>query len=173
MCWRIPASPLPVCKLFDGFCFCEMTAVNVCVLVFIIALKRVNIFSGRIHAIRESGAKLIFYDCRGEGVKIQIMANAKYYPSEEAFAQITDRVRRGDIVGFKGHPAKTKKGELSLVPREITILTPCLHMLPHLHYGLKDQETRYRKRYLDLMMNADVRRKFQVRSQIISKLINL
>ncbi|ODN01824.1 Lysine--tRNA ligase [Orchesella cincta] len=124
--------------------------------------------AGRIHAIRESGAKLIFYDCRGEGLKLQIMANAKYYPSEEAFGEITDRVKRGDIVGFKGHPAKTKKGELSLVPREITILTPCLHMLPHLHYGLKDQETRYRKRYLDLMMNADVRRKFQIRSQIIS-----
>lgn len=96
------------------------------------------------------------------------MANAKYYSSEAAFIAITERVKRGDIVGFKGHPAKTKKGELSLVPREITILTPCLHMLPHLHYGLKDQETRYRKRYLDLMMNAEVRRKFQIRSQIIS-----
>jgi len=124
--------------------------------------------AGRIHAIRESGAKLRFLDCRGEGLKLQIMANAKYYSSEEAFCEITDKVKRGDIVGFKGHPAKTKKGELSLVPREITILTPCLHMLPHLHYGLKDQETRYRKRYLDLMMNADVRRKFQIRAQIIT-----
>jgi len=45
-------------------------------------------------------------------------------------------------------------------------------MLPHLHFGLKDQETRYRKRYLDLMMNSDVRRKFQIRAQIISESTN-
>jgi lysyl-tRNA synthetase class 2 len=96
------------------------------------------------------------------------MANAKYYATQEAFEEINDRIRRGDIVGFRGHPAKTKKGELSLIPLEIQILTPCLHMLPHLHYGLKDQETRYRKRYLDLIINQDIRRKFIVRSQIIS-----
>ena len=56
-----------------------------------------------------------------------------------------------------------------MVPQELIILTPCLHMLPHLHYGLKDQETRYRKRYLDLIMNQEVRQKFQVRAQIICK----
>jgi lysyl-tRNA synthetase class 2 len=125
--------------------------------------------AGRVHSIRESSAKLRFYDVRGEGVKVQIMANAKYYSKgEEEFENQMDRVRRGDIIGAVGHPAKTKKGELSLVPRELQILTPCLHMLPHLHYGLKDQETRYRKRYLDLIMNQDVRRKFQIRAQIIS-----
>lgn len=42
-------------------------------------------------------------------MKLQIMANAKYYSSQEAFEEVTDRVRRGDIVGFKGYPAKTKK----------------------------------------------------------------
>jgi len=62
-----------------------------------------------VHSIRESGPKLIFYDVRGEGVKLQIMANAKYYQSQEEFEQVTDRIRRGDIVGFKGIPAKTKK----------------------------------------------------------------
>ncbi|CAG7819592.1 unnamed protein product [Allacma fusca] len=125
--------------------------------------------AGRVHSIRESSAKLRFYDVRGEGVKVQIMANAKYFTKGEAeFEDQMDRVRRGDIVGAVGHPAKTKKGELSLIPRELQILTPCLHMLPHLHYGLKDQETRYRKRYLDLIMNQDVRRKFQIRAQIIS-----
>ena len=106
--------------------------------------------AGRIHAIRESGAKLVFYDLRGEGVKIQVMANAKMYESEEAFAAIVDKIRRGDIIGIEGHPGKTKKGELSIIPKTITLLSPCLHMLPHLHYGIKDKETRFRQRYLRL-----------------------
>jgi len=76
--------------------------------------------AGRVHAIRESGAKLIFYDVRGEGVKIQVMANAKLYSSEEAFAADTDKIRRGDIVGIDGYPGKTKKGELSVIPRNVS-----------------------------------------------------
>lgn len=78
-----------------------------------------NSIAGRIHAIRESGAKLIFYDLRGEGVKLQVMANAKLYKSEEAFEVDTGKIRRGDIIGIKGIPAKTKKGELSIVPKEV------------------------------------------------------
>jgi lysyl-tRNA synthetase class 2 len=65
--------------------------------------------AGRIHAIRESGVKLRFLDCRGEDVKLQIMANAKYFTAERDFEEALDRMRRGDIVGFIGHPAKTKK----------------------------------------------------------------
>merc|ERR1712112_707446 len=56
----------------------------------------------------------------------------------------------------------------SIIPSELVLLAPCLHMLPHLHYGIKDKETRYRQRYLDLIINADVAKKFQVRAQIIS-----
>lgn len=124
--------------------------------------------AGRIHAIRESGAKLIFYDLRGEGVKLQVMANARSYASEEAFNADTDRIRRGDIVGVVGHPGKTKKGELSIMPSRLHLLSPCLHMLPHLHFGLKDKETRFRQRYLDLILNNRVRRNFQIRAKIIS-----
>lgn len=126
------------------------------------------IFSGRVHAIRESGPKLIFYDLRGEGVKIQVMTNAKQYETEESFFADTSKVRRGDIIGVTGCPGKTKKGELSIFPKSIKLLTPCLHMLPHLHYGLKDKETRYRQRYLDLIINEHVRNKFIVRAKIIS-----
>jgi len=125
--------------------------------------------AGRIHAIRESGAKLIFYDLRGEGTKIQVMANAKIYDGgEEAFFKDTGKIRRGDIVGVEGHPGKTKKGELSVMPSKITLLSPCLHMLPHLHYGIKDKETRFRQRYLDLIINSEVRYKFHTRARIIS-----
>jgi len=124
--------------------------------------------AGRIHAIRESGAKLIFYDLRGEGVKLQVMATANAYKSEEQYAIDTAKLRRGDIVGVVGNPGRTKKGELSIIPSDLVLLAPCLHMLPHLHYGIKDKETRYRQRYLDLIINADIARKFQVRAQIIS-----
>lgn len=75
--------------------------------------------AGRVHAIRESGAKLIFYDLRGEGVKLQVMANARLYNSETNFAKDTEIIRRGDIVGINGYPAKTKKGELSIVPKQV------------------------------------------------------
>lgn len=124
--------------------------------------------AGRIHAKRESGPKLLFYDLRGEGVKIQIMANAKHYPSEEAFLETNDKVKRGDIVGVRGKPGKTKKGELSIIPTEIVLLSPCLHQLPHLYYGVKDKETRFRQRYLDLIINEPVRQKFIVRAKIIN-----
>lgn len=125
--------------------------------------------AGRVHAIRESGAKLLFYDLRGEGTKIQVMANANAYKAGlETFMSDVGKIRRGDIVGFTGKPAKTKKGELSVIPHTLQLLSPCLHMLPHLHYGIKDKETRFRQRYLDLIINNDVRKKFYVRSQIIS-----
>ncbi|KAA8595648.1 hypothetical protein FQN60_010939 [Etheostoma spectabile] len=126
--------------------------------------------SGRVHAKRASGAKLIFYDLRGEGVKLQVMANSRSYKSEEAFVAINNKLRRGDIIGVRGNPGKTKKGELSIIPIEMTLLSPCLHMLPHLHFGLKDKETRFRQRYLDLILNDYVRQKFITRSKIITYL---
>merc|ERR1712226_189942 len=122
--------------------------------------------AGRIHAKRLSGPKLIFYDLRGEGVKIQIMADQR--SSEQDFGYIHGKLRRGDIVGVRGRPGKTKKGELSIQPKHIELLSPCLHMLPHLHFGLKDKETRFRQRYLDLILNESVRQKFVTRSRIIN-----
>merc|ERR1712029_664296 len=110
-----------------------------------------------------------FYDLRGEGTKVQVMANAKIYDGgEDSFFRDTSKIRRGDIVGVEGSPGKTKKGELSVMPLKITLLSPCLHMLPHLHYGIKDKETRYRQRYLDLIINSEVRYKFHTRAKIIS-----
>lgn len=124
--------------------------------------------AGRIHNRREAGAKLIFYDLRAEGTKLQVMANARFYPSEEEFLKATDKVKRGDIIGCVGHPGKTKKGELSIMPTSIQLLSPCLHQLPKLHYGLKDKETRFRQRYLDLIINDNVRTNFIVRARIIA-----
>ncbi|XP_058802752.1 lysine--tRNA ligase isoform X1 [Phymastichus coffea] len=124
--------------------------------------------AGRIHSIRSAGAKLIFYDLRGEGVKVQVMANARFYYDESKFEPDNSKIGRGDIIGIVGFPCKSKKGEFSIMPKSIKLLSPCLHMLPHLHFGLKDKETRFRQRYLDLIINNHVRQKFYIRAQIIS-----
>lgn len=124
--------------------------------------------AGRIHNKRASGAKLRFYDLHGEGVKIQVMASAS--DAETDFVAVHDLLRRGDIVGIRGYPSRTKRGELSIRPKDIILLSPCLRMLPKANYGFKDLELRYRKRYIDLIMNNNVRDKFIMRSKIISYL---
>ena len=58
---------------------------------------------------------------------------------QDAFVQLHSEVKRGDIVGVEGHPGKSQKGELSIFPVKLAILTPCLHMPPSLRYGLKSQ----------------------------------
>ncbi|KAJ3051949.1 lysyl-tRNA synthetase [Rhizophlyctis rosea] len=123
--------------------------------------------AGRLHNIRSSGKSLVFFDLHAEGQKVQILADLKEYEGD--FAEL-QTLRRGDIVGVAGFPGKSKKGELSVIPKKITLLTPCLRMLPKAHYGFKDQEQRYRMRYLDLIMNNPVRNKFITRAKIINYL---
>ena len=127
--------------------------------------------AGRVSSKRESGAKLVFYDLRGEGARVQVIAQFdKFSLSEDEFTTLQHDVKRGDIIGLKGYPGKSKRGELSVFPTELVILSPCLHMPPSLHYGLKDQETRYRQRYLDLMTNQHVQDIFRVRSKVVQKI---
>ncbi|KAJ1570037.1 hypothetical protein HK096_004830 [Nowakowskiella sp. JEL0078] len=121
--------------------------------------------AGRLHNIRPHG-KLLFYDLHGEGTKLQIVVKLE---GNNDFNMVHERVRRGDIVGVKGVPGRTKAGELSIFATEMTLLSPCLRMLPA-YNGLKDQETRYRQRYLDLIMNNNIRKKFITRSKIINYL---
>eukprot|EP00960_Hanusia_phi_P042131 755325-Hanusia_phi.AAC.3 len=79
------------------------------------------------------------------------MASSASFESEQHFHDQNDVLRRGDMIGVDGYPGCSKSGELSLIAREITLLSPCLRMLPK--HSLRDQETRYRQRYLDLIMN--------------------
>ncbi|EER30609.1 lysyl-tRNA synthetase [Candida tropicalis MYA-3404] len=128
--------------------------------------------SGRIMTKRESGSKLKFYVLKGDGIEVQIMAQAQDAESLEAFEKMHEMLKRGDIIGVTGYPGRTSpakggEGELSVYARTVQLLTPCLHMLPTEHYGFKDQEARYRKRYLDLIMNDSSRERFRVRSKII------
>lgn len=84
----------------------------------------------------------------------------------EEFLAVHNRLRRGDIVGVRGFPGKSQRGELSIFPKEVKLLSTCLHMLPKDRYGLKDQETRYRQRYLDLLINSDTTKTFEIRSKV-------
>jgi lysyl-tRNA synthetase class 2 len=91
-----------------------------------------------------------------------------YQGGEEAFKEIHSLIKRGDIVGVVGHPGKSKKGELSIFPSSLQLLSPCLHMLPKGYTGLKNQEVRYRQRYLDLILSNDARRVFEIRGKVIN-----
>lgn len=128
--------------------------------------------AGRIHGYRASGSKLRFYDLRAEGVKIQVMAQAQEAVGD--YLAQHEHLHRGDIIGIVGFPGRTNPkaadnaGELSIFAKEVVLLTPCLRMLPTEHYGLKDQETRFRQRYLDLIMNNSSRDVFVTRSKIVS-----
>eukprot|EP00276_Gloeochaete_wittrockiana_P011092 CAMPEP_0184668474 /NCGR_PEP_ID=MMETSP0308-20130426/72497_1 /TAXON_ID=38269 /ORGANISM="Gloeochaete witrockiana, Strain SAG 46.84" /LENGTH=603 /DNA_ID=CAMNT_0027114221 /DNA_START=42 /DNA_END=1853 /DNA_ORIENTATION=- len=122
--------------------------------------------AGRIITRRIQGEKLIFYDVRADGEKVQVMANAQ--ESQQDFAKTHSIFRRGDFIGVRGFPGKTKTGELSIFPRFVQFLSPCLHMMPKAATGLRDQETRYRQRYLDLIVNNDKRKIFYVRAKIIN-----
>ncbi|KAG8738628.1 lysyl-tRNA synthetase [Ceratobasidium sp. 428] len=124
--------------------------------------------AGRIHSVRASGAKLRFYDLRGEGEKVQIMAMAQDSDSPDTYVDDHSHLHRGDIVGVTGFPGRTKNGELSIRAKSVKLLAPNLHQLPTQHFGLKDQELRYRKRYLDLIINDDTRRVFVTRSRIVN-----
>ena len=78
----------------------------------------------------------------------------------------------GDIVGLEGEVFKTKTGEISIHAQEITLLSKALLQLPEKWHGLKDQDTRYRKRYLDLIVNPEVKNTFVTRSKILREIRN-
>merc|ERR1719188_2542401 len=73
-------------------------------------------------------------------------------------------------MGVRGFVGMSKSGELSIFAHEVKCLSPCLHMLPRSHYGLTNQNVRYRQRYLDLILNEQTRRTFETRAKIISYL---
>lgn len=135
--------------------------------------------AGRIYVKRSSGAKLVFYDLRSEGVRLQVLAQAQESdPNAPDFeAQHVD-LRRGDIVGVRGFPTRTSpkskasegeySGELSIGAIEVTLLSPCKHQIPDDHYGFKNPEQRFRQRHLDLMMNEKARDVFITRAKVDS-----
>ncbi|CAI7784730.1 unnamed protein product [Closterium sp. NIES-53] len=87
--------------------------------------------AGRVMRRAASGGRLVFYDLHADGCKVQVMADARNWEAgEEEFTRLHGTVKRGDIVGISGFPGKSKRGELSVFPRSMLVLAPCLHMMP-------------------------------------------
>ena len=121
---------------------------------------------GRVQRKHVFGDKLVFYDVTSEEVKLQVICNLAIFTDKDEFEMINTVLRRGDIIGVVGFPSSSNTGELSISASSIQLLTPCLKVLPDPRYGLKDIETRYRQRYLDLICNP-VRKNFEIRANVI------
>ena len=125
--------------------------------------------SGRIMGKRRSG-KLMFLDLASNCDRIQIYIS-KNDVGEDVYADIrTWDV--GDFATFSGVLFRTMKGELSVETKKVILLNKTLRPLPEKFHGLKDTETCYRQRYLDLIMNKETRERFQTRSKVIKYLRN-
>ena len=120
--------------------------------------------AGRIMSKRGMG-KAIFCDLQDVKGRIQLYVRVDEL-GEEAFAKFK-KTDIGDIVGVEGEVFKTKRGEISVKAHKVTLLSKSLQPLPEKFHGLTDKETRYRQRYVDLIMNEDVRRTFQIRTAFI------
>jgi lysyl-tRNA synthetase class 2 len=127
--------------------------------------------AGRITALREHG-KSSFLDLRDSSSRIQVYVKADVV-GKDIYTNIFKRLDIGDILGVKGKIFKTHTGETTINAEEITILSKGLRPLPEKWHGLKDVDIRYRQRYVDLIVNEDVRKVFQTRSRIISKIREL
>lgn len=125
--------------------------------------------AGRIMSMRIMG-KAAFFHIQDESGRIQCYirrdtVGADFY--NQVFKKLIDI---GDIVGVRGTLFRTRTGELTLEVKELTLLTKSLRPLPEKWHGLKDTEKRYRQRYLDLIVNPEVREIFRVRTKVIKKI---
>ena len=117
--------------------------------------------AGRIMGRRGHG-KLVFADLVDRSGQIQLLLAADRAGEVD--------LDLGDIVGVTGAPARSKRGEPSLAVDELELLAKTGRRLPDTFHGLVDAETRYRKRYLDLLVNEETRRDFLIRSRMVSAL---
>jgi len=128
-------------------------------------IKKEFYLTGRIKSIRSHG-QVAFFDLEDGSGKIQCFLNPKNLSVNLSAFDI------GDFVEIKGLVFKTKQREKTVRIKELKIIAKTLLPLPEKWHGLKDVEERYRKRYLDLLMNPEVRKKFLMRSRILKELRN-
>ena len=123
--------------------------------------------AGRIMSKRGQG-KVGFYDIQDSEGRIQVFAKKDTIGDESYEDLITYDI--GDIIGVKGTVFKTKMGEISIRAESVQLLSKSLQILPEKYHGLKDQDLRYRQRYVDLIVNPEVKKTFIKRSVIIKAL---
>ncbi len=120
---------------------------------------------GRVIAKRGQG-KIVFVVLRDPSADIQLFCRIN--DMSESDWDLLGRLDLGDIVNVEGVVVRTQRGQLSIAPREIVLLSKAVRPLPEKFHGLSDKETRYRQRYVDLIVNEDVRDTFRKRSAILS-----
>ena len=125
---------------------------------------RMVCMAGRMMSKRVMG-KASFADLRDASGNIQLYVRRDVI-GEEEYAGFK-KFDIGDVIGIKGQVFRTKMGEISIRCTEVVLLAKSLLPLPEKFHGLKDQELRYRQRYVDLIMNPEVRRTFEIRSRFI------
>ena len=123
--------------------------------------------AGRLMSKRGMG-KVSFCDLQDKSGRIQLYARKD--EMDEAVYKKFKKFDIGDIVGVDGEVFRTQRGEMSVRGKEITLLSKSLLPLPEKFHGLTDKETRYRQRYVDLIVNPEVRRNFEIRSTFIKYL---
>ena len=120
---------------------------------------------GRIVAKRGQG-KISFVVLRDATADIQLFCRIN--DMSEADWDLLKKLDVGDIVNVEGNVVRTKRGQLSVAPKALKLLSKSVRPLPEKFHGLSDKETRYRQRYVDLIVNEDVRETFRKRSAILS-----
>ncbi len=123
--------------------------------------------AGRMMSKRVMG-KASFADLRDTTGTIQMYLRRDAV-GDEAYAEFK-KFDIGDVVGIRGHVFRTRMGEISVKVDEIALLAKCLLPLPEKWHGLRDVELRYRQRYLDLIVNPEVKRSFRMRSEVIREI---
>lgn len=126
------------------------------------------VVAGRVMAIRLHG-KSMFFDIKDASGKMQAYIKEDAV-GQENFAFLRDNIDIGDFLGVKGETFKTRTGEPTIVVKESKVLSKSLRPLPEKWHGLKDVETRYRQRYIDLIVNDDVKNVFITRSRIVTEI---
>ncbi|GGX87036.1 lysine--tRNA ligase [Massilia dura] len=131
------------------------------------------VLAGRMMLKREAGKKAAFatlQDSSGKACDGRIQIYATLDATGEAAMEALRTYDLGDILGVKGTLFKTKTDELTIKVSELRLITKSLRPLPDKFHGLADQETKYRQRYVDLIMNEDTRRTFKARTAAISSI---
>lgn len=123
--------------------------------------------AGRVMSKRGHG-KISFMDIQDMKGRIQILSKIDEL-GEEAY-KIISYLDMGDIVGVEGEVFKTQSGEISIKAKKLTLLSKSLQILPEKWHGLKDPDLRYRQRYVDLIVNPEVKETFLLRNKIIKKI---
>ena len=93
-----------------------------------------------------------------------------FYEDKTQFSDIAKEIKRGDIIGAEGYAGRSKTGEFSLYVTKLVRLTPCLHDLPTSYFGIQNTELRSRLRFLDLIVNPDARKPFEIKTMIIKEI---